>query len=92
MKQSTANDLYTRGNNEGRGYAPYTDATPDDSVAEAVNAAQQDGWEVVLNSGNASDVVVLALGPELMAIGGDAHGHAARAVAISAIDAEDADE
>lgn len=86
ISQSDADDLYTRGNSQGLGYAPYTDVVTDDSVASAVDAAKGDGWATVLSPDNTSEVVVLENGDgELMAIGGDGAGRGAWAVIISEV-------
>jgi hypothetical protein len=83
MNQSKANELYTRGNNAGLGYAPYTDTATDDTVAAAVEAAKADGWHVVHSAGNTSDVVVLSNEDgEFMGIGGDGSGNGAWAVML----------
>lgn len=78
-----ANAAFTAGNNRGDGYAYYH---RDDSVSASVRAAIRDGWEIVLDTGCTSDVIVLrnALG-ELLAIGGDAMGRNAWAVDISEV-------
>lgn len=84
MNQNTANELYTKGNNAGQGYAPYTDTAADESVNAAVEAAEVDGWEVVLRADTTSDVVVLRNGDgEYLGIGGDGSGNGAWAVVLS---------
>lgn len=84
ITQKQANDLYTRGNNAGHGYSPYTDDVADDSVSAAVEAAEEDGWEVELRPDNTSDVVVLSNADgDLLGIGGDGMGRGAWAVALS---------
>lgn len=44
MSRAEADDLWHRGNNAGHGYAPYTDVPGDDTIDEAVAAAERDGW------------------------------------------------
>ena len=89
MNQSKANELYTRGNNAGLGYAPYTDTAADDTVDAAVEEAKADGWEVVHGAGNTSDVVVLRNGDgEFLGIGGDGSGNGAWAVVLSDLASE----
>ncbi len=84
ISQTEANNLYTRGNNAGLGYAPYADVAGPDTVSAAVAAAEADGWEIVLNPDNTSDVVVLTNGDgELLGIGGDGAGNGAWAVVLS---------
>jgi hypothetical protein len=83
LTQSEARSRYTRGNNEGLGYAPYTDDAGDDTIEEAVAAAQRDGWELILARETSEDVAVLRdADGGLMAIGGDAMGNGAWAVDI----------
>lgn len=76
---------YCDGNNAGLGFAPYTDDAGDDTIDAAVAAAERvDGWGVVLERTNSDEVVVLRNADgELMAIGGDAMGRGAWAVALT---------
>lgn len=84
ISQTEARALYIRGNNAGRGYAPYTDVPGPDTIEAAVEAAKADGWETVLARETSDDVAVLRNGDgEMMAIGGDAMGCGAWAVIIS---------
>lgn len=84
MKQAV--EAYNIGNNNGEGYAPYTDVVTDDSIDQAVAAAEQDGWVEVLGRETSDDVVLLRSDHDemLMAIGGDAQGRNAWAVMVSA--------
>lgn len=78
-----ARRLYTAGNNQGLGYAPYTDVPGTFTVDAAVAAAEFDGWTVVLDRSTTSDVVVLRDGDgAVLAIGGDALGREPWAVPL----------
>lgn len=88
ISRTQAEALYTRGNNDGLGYAPYTDEAGDDTVDAAVEAAEADGWTVVHASGNTSEIVVLENEDgEVMGIGGDGMGRGAWAVILSDLSA-----
>lgn len=78
ISMSTAKDLYTEGNNAGRGWAP-----DDDAIDDAVAAMIADGGRLILPR-NASDEVAVVLDhtKSLVAIGGDASGEGAWAVTI----------
>lgn len=85
--KTEARELYTRGNNSGLGYAPYTDVPGDDTIDNAVEAAAADGWELVHSRDNSDEVAVLENEDgAVMAIGGDAMGNGAWAVIISDVD------
>lgn len=82
--KSEARKLYTVGNNRGLGYAPYTDVAGDDTVENAIAAAEADGWELVHSRDTSDEVAVLENEDgEVMAIGGDGAGNGAWAVIIS---------
>ena len=51
--------LFSQGDDNGRGYAPYTDVPGSDTVEDAVAAAVADGWEVVLSPSTTSEITVL---------------------------------
>lgn len=83
ISKSEARAQYTAKNNNGEGYAPYTDVPGDDTIEAAVEAAEADGWEVVHSRDNSDEVVVLRNGDdEWMAIGGDGSGNGAWAVSL----------
>ena len=85
ITRTEASERFTRGNNRGHGYAPYTDVAGDDTVDAAVEAAQADGWTLVHDRTNSDEVAVLENGDGgLMAIGGDGRGAGAWAVDITA--------
>lgn len=89
ITMSEARELYTRGNNAGCGYAPYADVAGDDTIEAAVEAAQADGWTLVLSRETSDDVAVLRDGDgALMGIGGDAHGNGAWAVILSEVESD----
>jgi hypothetical protein len=72
---------WTRGNNAGEGYAPYTDVPGDDTIEAAVEAALDDGAELVLARTNSDEIAVLRMDDGgLMGIGGDGMGNGAWAV------------
>jgi hypothetical protein len=74
---------YQIGNNGGVGYAPYTDTPGDDTIDEAVNCFETDGWKLVLTRSTSEEVAVLrSIDGELIAIGGDGVGRSAWAVPI----------
>ena len=76
-----ARRLYTAGNNAGSGYAPHPQEGTIEATVEAMVAM---GWELVLDRGNSDEVAVLrGANGRLIAIGGDAMGRNAWAVAIS---------
>jgi hypothetical protein len=75
---------YSDLNNQGMGYAPYTDVAVDDTVDNAIDAAVADGWELFANRMNSDEVAIMVNGDEdILAIGGDAHGRCAWAVDIT---------
>ncbi len=83
IDQATAHSLYTRGNSNGEGYAPYTDDVSDDTIEAAVDAAIADGAEVVLYRHSSSEIVVLLMADGgLLGIGGEANGRGAWAVPL----------
>jgi hypothetical protein len=82
MKQAV--EAFNLANSRGEGYAPYTDDVTDDSIEQAVAAAERDGWVEVLARETSQDVVLLRNGDgEYMAIGGDAMGRNAWATPIT---------
>jgi hypothetical protein len=84
LTQDQAGRLYRRGNDAGRGYAPYADVAGEDTVSAAVEAAEHDGWTLVHPRYDSSQVAVLSSADgEVMAIGGDAMGRGAWAVMVS---------
>lgn len=86
IDMTTARRLWRAGNNAGCGYAPYTDEAGDDTIDAAIEAAEKDGWSVVLPRNTSDDVAVLIDGDgAMMAIGGDAMGRGAWAVIISEV-------
>ena len=69
-------DIWTRENNAGHGYAPYTDVAGDDTVDAAVEAAEADGWDLV--GEEPGSIKILRNGDgEYMGIGGDGSGKGA---------------
>ena len=84
ITMTEALERWRRGNDRGEGYAPYTDVAGDDTIANAVAAAEADGWTIVLDRTNSDEIVVLRNDDgQLMGIGGDAMGRLAWAVDIS---------
>jgi len=82
MAQAVA--AYRAGNDAGAGYAPYRDEPGEDTVNNAVEAAERDGWELVLSRRTSDDVALLRNADgEWMAIGGDGMGRNAWAVDVS---------
>lgn len=74
ITQTEAHERFTRRNTQGLGYAPYTDVPGADDVSGAVEAAEADGWHVIHERTNDTEVAVLANDDgELLAIG-DANG------------------
>jgi hypothetical protein len=63
-----ASRLWSAGNNDGRGYAPYTDVPGADTIAAAVAAAEADGGEVILTPDDGITVLLMSDGG-LMGIG-----------------------
>lgn len=80
IDQAEACKRYSAGNNRGEGFILPAD---DDMIATAVETAEADGWTVVLEAETTSDVVVIAKGRRLVAIGGDGMGAGAWAVDIT---------
>ncbi len=72
-----ANDLYRKGNNAGRGFAP-----DEPEVEAAVAALVAEGWTLEHRASHTSDVSVLSSSGEWLAIGGDARGMQSWAVKI----------
>jgi len=86
INASAAIKAYELGNGQGLGYAPYTDEPGDDTVDEAIECAERDGWELVLSAESTSHVAVLRNGDgKLLAIGGDGKSNGAWAVDITAL-------
>lgn len=84
ITMTDAKNLYTIGNDNGSGYAPYADVAGDDTIENARDAAADDGWTVVLERTNSDEIVVLTNDDgEMMGIGGDAMGRGAWAVMLS---------
>lgn len=74
ITQTEAHDRFTRRNSQGLGYAPYADVPGTRDVSDAVEAAESDGWRVIHERTNDTEVVVLENDDgELLAIG-DANG------------------
>lgn len=72
ITQTEARRLYLAGNSTG--YAPYTDVPGADTVDAAVEAAEADGWEIVLRGQSSDEVTVLENDEgDVMAIG-DSNG------------------
>lgn len=74
LSNNLARGLWCSGDNQGLGYAPYTDVPGADTMEGAISAAIADGWDVVLRPDTTDDVWVLQHADgELMGIG-DRHG------------------
>lgn len=84
ITMAEAVEAYRAGNNRGDGYAPFEGEAADDSIDAAIDAAKADGWSLVHDRNTSDDVAVLRSGDDWMAIGGDAMGHGAWAVDITA--------
>jgi hypothetical protein len=83
--QAICRRAYSAANNEGMGYAPYTDEAGDDTHDEAVRCAIADEWEVIVRRGNSEEVTVLGNADgEVLAIGSQADGSGAWAVDLTA--------
>lgn len=83
ITSSAARRLYSAGNNQGLGYAPYTDAPGPDTIDAAVIAAVADGWTVVQQRLSSDEVVVLSdADGAILGIGGDGQGNGAWAVPL----------
>ena len=84
MTRREAETAWRRGNNNGEGYAPYTDIPGDDTIDNAVAAAEADGWTVIYPRNNTDQIVVLRNEDgEWMGIGGDASDQGAWAVSLT---------
>lgn len=74
ITKANAKKLWILGNNDGRGFAPYTDVPGADTVDAAVAAAIEDGWTVEYSAETGDDLTVLRNEDgEWLAIG-NAHG------------------
>ena|SRR5277367_5612694 len=83
ITRKAADRLYSHGNNQGLGYAPYTDVPGPDTVEAAVQAAIADGWTVVDRAYTTDDCHVLEDDDgALLGIGGDGQGNGAWAVPL----------
>jgi len=73
MNKEQVLNAYREGNNKGNGYHPYCDMTDDDSIEAAVQAAIEDGAEVVERYSQPEMVVLKMYDGGLIAIA-DANG------------------
>lgn len=78
------NALWTAGNSEGRGFAPYTDVPGPDTVDAAVEAFIADGWTLEHARNLSDEIAILSNSDgEYVGVGGDAQGNGAWAVNIA---------
>jgi hypothetical protein len=83
ITRKAADRLYSHGNDQGLGYAPYTDVPGPDTVDAAVAAAIADGWTVIDRSYTTDHCQVLQdADGSIIGIGGDDVGSGAWAVPL----------
>jgi hypothetical protein len=75
MTPEQATQAFRTGNNNGEGYAPYTDVPGDNTVDNAIAAFEADGFTVDYRATTDSEVsIIRGADGEVIALGGDAMG------------------